>query len=71
MAPEMLEILNSATDETEVMPRGTIESDTFSAGCVFFYFVSRGLHPFGSPVLVPSNIKQNNPMQFDSYKQSN
>ncbi|KAI9551145.1 hypothetical protein GHT06_004448 [Daphnia sinensis] len=71
MAPEMLEILNSATDETEELPRGTIESDTFSAGCVFFYFVSRGLHPFGSLVLVPSNIVQNNPMQFNSYKQTN
>jgi serine/threonine protein kinase len=27
--------------------RGSQQSDIFSTGCVFFYFLTRGVHPFG------------------------
>ncbi len=63
MAPEMLENLDVAPDH---LPRGTIESDTFSAGCVFFYLLTRGSHPFGSPTFVPANICKNKPVLLNS-----
>ncbi len=59
MAPELLENLDVSADK---LPRGTIESDTFAAGCVFFYFLTRGKHPFGKPSLVPANILKNEPV---------
>ncbi|XP_057367233.2 uncharacterized protein LOC130688278 [Daphnia carinata] len=62
MAPEMLVILNEAEDnEQDTLPRGTIQSDTYSAGCVFFYFLTNGNHPFGTyPYAIP-NVLENNP----------
>ncbi|KZS12225.1 Uncharacterized protein APZ42_022291 [Daphnia magna] len=62
MAPEMLVILNEADDnEQDTLPRGTIQSDTYSAGCVFFYFLTNGNHPFGIyPYTIP-NVLENNP----------
>lgn len=48
-APEML---NNNPDK-----RGSIASDTFSAGLVFFYFLSKGFHLFGSnPIRIRTNI---------------
>jgi serine/threonine protein kinase len=63
MAPEMLELLDDdSRDSTpKELPHGTIQSDTFAAGCVFFYFLTGGKHPFGNNVTVPANILQNKP----------
>ncbi len=65
MAPELLENVDVSPD---VLPRGTIESDTFAAGCVFFYFLTRGSHPFGKPSLVPANILKNKPLLLNKGK---
>jgi serine/threonine protein kinase len=46
--------------------RETIKSDIFSAGCLFFYFLLRGLHPFGDEskdILI--NIMNVNPVNFE------
>ncbi len=43
-APEMLD---HPDDEAFSEKRGSIASDTFSAGCVFFFFLTLGWHPFG------------------------
>lgn len=40
------EIMDLITDSD--LPHGTIESDIFAAGCVFFYFLTKGSHPFGN-----------------------
>ncbi|XP_032789017.2 serine/threonine-protein kinase/endoribonuclease IRE1 isoform X2 [Daphnia magna] len=63
MAPEMLMIWKEADDnEQDTLPRGTIQSDTYSAGCVFFYFLTNGSHPFGiSTSTIPSYVLKNNP----------
>ena len=45
MAPEFLAKANSS-DEEEIAQRGSVKSDVFSTGCVFFYFVTKGIHPF-------------------------
>lgn len=36
---------------------GSIEADIFSAGCFFFYFLTKGFHPFGQSTNIPSNIQ--------------
>lgn len=43
MAPEICNYNNDEDDE-EIL---SISSDIFALGCVFFYFLSRGSHPFG------------------------
>ncbi|KAI9561374.1 hypothetical protein GHT06_012331 [Daphnia sinensis] len=74
MDPERLKFLNDTENpenKSADLPDGTIKSDTFSSGCVFFYFLTRGTHPFGkNQATTPANIVQNNPVEFDSYKQS-
>jgi serine/threonine protein kinase len=66
IAPEILELINdeSPYETTEDVPHGTIQSDTFAAGCVFFYFLTRGSHPFGKGVMIRSNIFTNKPENF-------
>jgi serine/threonine protein kinase len=71
MAPEILELLNHSSDSTtEELPRGSIQSDTFAAGCVFFYVVTRGKHPFGNYIRIQVNIIDNNPIELNQHKQS-
>ena len=58
MAPEFLAKANSS-DEVEIAQRASVKSDIFSTGCVFFYFVTRGTHPFGEIFFIMINILQN------------
>lgn len=44
----------------------TTESDIFSEGCVFFYFLLGGIHPFGAQWEITSNVVRNNPVNFKS-----
>jgi serine/threonine protein kinase len=73
MAPEILVLLNddSRDSTSKKIPQGTIQCDIFAAGCVFFYFLTRGTHPFGSKSFeIPVNILKNNPIELDQHKQS-
>ncbi|XP_045030949.1 uncharacterized protein LOC116918682 [Daphnia magna] len=71
MAPETLKVLIDTENKSAELPNGTIKSDTFSSGCVFFYFLTRGTHPFGkNQVSAPANISKNNPEELVSYKQN-
>ncbi|XP_032799578.2 serine/threonine-protein kinase/endoribonuclease IRE2 isoform X2 [Daphnia magna] len=45
LAPELLD---NPDDQGFSEKRGSIASDTFSAGCVFFFYLTPGWHPFGS-----------------------
>ncbi|KAK4004468.1 hypothetical protein OUZ56_006202 [Daphnia magna] len=66
LAPERLKFLGDSE-----LPDATIKSDTFSSGCVFFYFLTRGIHPFGKNVVdVPVNILKNKQEELVSYKQN-
>ena len=51
-----------------IVERGSIESDIFSAGCVFFYFVTRGIHPFGVGVGIVANIRKDKPVNLNGKK---
>jgi hypothetical protein len=55
--------LDGTTDSNRQTP--TPNQDTFAAGCISFYFLARGVHPFGddsSSIL--KNIKKRNPVNL-------
>jgi serine/threonine protein kinase len=68
MAPEILKLMED--DEITEYPRGSIQSDTFAAGCVFFYFLTRGKHPFGKSFQIGGNILKNKPIELNKHNQS-
>ncbi|KAK4004457.1 hypothetical protein OUZ56_006192 [Daphnia magna] len=71
LAPERLVFLSDPDNMPAELPDGTIKSDTFSSGCVFFYFLTRGKHPFGkNQATVPANILKNKQEELVSYKQN-
>ena len=68
MAPEILTQYYEATLRKNVLIaiKFTPESDIFAAGCVFFFFLTRGIHPFGTEKSIVSNIKDGNPTNKSS-----
>ena len=72
MAQEVLEMLviarafgadNGKNIKLKVPP----SSDIFSAGCVFFVFLTRGVHPFGDECIEQiHNIRKNRPVNIES-----
>jgi len=67
-APELLSSLRSkgATElERDVAIRCGRKVDVFSMGCVFFYVVSNGFHPFGDAFEREKNIMEDNPVNLD------
>ncbi|XP_057371833.1 uncharacterized protein LOC130692782 [Daphnia carinata] len=70
MAPEGLKFLGDPNNMPDDLPDGTIKSDTFSLGCLFFYFLTRGVHPFGNSATAPANILKNKPAELANYKQN-
>lgn len=66
MAPEVLQCLNSEGG-VETNKKGSTKSDVFSAGCLFFKFVTKR-HPFGNKLAteVTHNIESNNPINFSN-----
>ena len=65
IAPECFTPQNSKEKE-EIGKRGSVKSDIFSAGCVFFYFATRGIHLFGEDVDVMVNIRKNKRVNLTS-----
>ena len=55
-APELIERVEDRANQK----RGTIKSDTFAMGCVFYYLLTRGQHPFlaDAKYQVIDNIKK-------------
>ena len=52
-APEVLSLNGKPLD----VARMSYSSDVFSLGCTFFYFLTKGTHPFGChPFKIPNNI---------------
>jgi serine/threonine-protein kinase/endoribonuclease IRE1 len=48
-APEILKLMDeTSSTDNEDKKRGTVKSDVFAEGLVFGYFLSEGVHPFGS-----------------------
>jgi serine/threonine-protein kinase/endoribonuclease IRE1 len=67
LAPELLQLLDDEkAKKGEIEQRGTIKTDVFEEGLVFGYYLTGGLHPFGSPVQIVLNILENNPVNLSS-----
>jgi serine/threonine-protein kinase/endoribonuclease IRE1 len=67
LAPELLKLLNDGeTVEGESEIRGTIQTDVFEEGLVFGYYLTDGLHPFGSRFQIASNILMKKPVNLSS-----
>ena len=69
MAPERLAVLIDAEDGDQVEGSCpvTVAGDIFSAGCIFSYFVMRGVHPFGTKsTVISQNIILGNPISISS-----
>jgi len=49
----------------------SFQCDTFILGCLFFYFLHRGIHPFGEEADIPNNIAQANPVNFNAANTNN
>ena len=67
MAPELMLDLSKLTFTTTSdtgLTKYSYSSDIFSTGCVFFFFLTRGIHPFGNPHYVTANIFEDNPEEF-------
>jgi serine/threonine protein kinase len=68
-APEILKLLDDdqiATDN-EDKKRGTVQSDVFAEGLVFSYFISGGVHPFGTlSHQIQTNLRTNEPANLPS-----
>jgi serine/threonine protein kinase len=67
-APEILKLLDEESSaENEVQKRGTVMSDVFAEGLVFGYFISGGVHPFGSSSYeIGKNVRTNKPANLPS-----
>jgi serine/threonine-protein kinase/endoribonuclease IRE1 len=65
-APEILKLLDEdSSTENEVQKRGTVKSDVFAEGLVFGYFISEGVHPFGSSSYeIGKNMRTNEPVNL-------
>jgi serine/threonine-protein kinase/endoribonuclease IRE1 len=70
LAPELLKLLNDGDtqNELEAKQRETIQTDVFAEGLVFGYYLTDGLHPFGSRFQIAPNILINNPVNLSSKK---
>ena len=70
-APEILKMLEEfekTNSESGILPRRSVKSDVFAEALVFGYFLSGGLHLFGSIYNIESNIIKNNPVNLSSKK---
>ena len=59
MAPELLKIIIETEENstnTTLTHHATTAVDVFPLGCVFFFFLTKGKHPFGSRALRSGNI---------------
>ncbi|XP_057372222.2 serine/threonine-protein kinase unc-51-like [Daphnia carinata] len=67
MPPELLQLTdNSLQMGTMFQAKGSPSSDIFATGCVTFYYVTRGIHPFGAGAIdVPSNIRHDRPVNIE------
>jgi serine/threonine-protein kinase/endoribonuclease IRE1 len=68
MAPELLD---DPEDGAISELKGYSSSDTFSAGCVFFFFLTRGTNLFGSGTSIVTNIYNGDRVNFKGLHYTN
>lgn len=65
-APEILALVDQPSKDVDGHESGTIQSDIFSLGLVFFNFLTNGQHLFGTRNLITANIMRGKPVQLSS-----
>ncbi len=64
-APEIIRLWDAQFEaKTGAVVSGTVQSDIFGLGCLFFYYLTGGLHPYGNPEDILINILTSNPANF-------
>ena len=58
MAPELLKSWVEVENGRKAAPTATAAIDVFSLGCVIYFFITKGVHPFGIAPLRNRNILQ-------------
>ena len=72
LAPELLklyyneETIPSGSGTTSTKKRGTIQSDVYTEGLVFGYFLLDGVHIFGYGPKIQTNVLKNKPVNLNS-----
>ncbi len=72
LAPELLrlyydeETIPSGSGSTSTNKRGTVQSDVYTEGLVFGYFLLDGVHIFGYGPKIQSNVLKNKPVNLNS-----
>ena len=61
LAPELLKLL---LDDVEANLRGTIQTDVFAEGLVFGYYLTDGLHLYGTSLQIFTNILMKKPVNL-------
>ncbi|KZS06963.1 Serine/threonine-protein kinase/endoribonuclease IRE2 [Daphnia magna] len=56
MAPELLQNMQDLETGRKVALYATTAIDVFPLGCVFFFFLTKGTHPFGNTMMRNANI---------------
>jgi serine/threonine-protein kinase/endoribonuclease IRE1 len=51
-------------NKAAVKQRGTVKTDVFPEGLVFGYFLLKGLHLFGTPMQIQTNIIESAPVNL-------
>ena len=68
IAPEILEKDSFTAASNNKNPKISFKCDIWSAGCVFFYYLTEGKHPFGELnsflTDIPSNARKGNPINM-------
>lgn len=73
-APEIFELVRgkdrsiSTNDDAATQMKITKMSDIFACACVFFIFVTKGIHPFGTDDDIAMNLRQSNPINLKGMK---
>ncbi len=60
LAPEIIPFFYKEESLEESEACSSIKSDIFSAGCVFFFFLTKGVHPYGEVTEDDSDNLKNN-----------
>lgn len=58
MAPELLKSMMEVEQGGKAAPNATTAIDVFPLGCVFYFFLTKGTHPFGTNLFRNANIIQ-------------
>lgn len=61
--PEILDVWESSELSTI---KTSAKGDIFAAGCVYFFYLTRGTHPFGTEETAPLNISKGQQINLES-----